>query len=238
MFYGALGLAALLLLAGLLLLVIVADTTRWMVRFDLAGWRERQYIRMLPNFLQALYDRGLTSPWPRRMDAVSATLFQVRIRRILRERPMLVRRGFLRQHYTIWVVMASLRPFLDDSILAEQQRMAMEGVHRMADSADRDRLMHFVAAARTARAAFARSLAPADRQLLLDLRERDLLGTLKRAHAIFREHGYCLWPALEALNHWHGLPGEELVQELPAIDLPGGRKPRVAAGPARRRAAR
>ena len=89
----------LLLLLGLLAVVVfvAADKTRYLARFDFAHFNERVYLSMLPNFLQLVHDHGFTSPWPRRMDAVSAAYFRHQFRGVMKDRPGLARHDFLHQ---------------------------------------------------------------------------------------------------------------------------------------------
>ena len=69
------------------------------------------------------------------------------------------------------------------------------------------------------RAHFYRSLTEYDRQRLVQIIDRRLIPTLRRAHAIFQEHGYSLLPQFTELRRWDEMTGVELVQELPALPV-------------------
>jgi hypothetical protein len=205
------------LAAGLVTVVylIAADKQRFLARYDLEQWREGYYLRALPNFLQALYDHRFPSAWPARRNAVSAAIFRLRARPLLKKRAAFLRRAFLRQHITLFALLENLRPYLRDFFLNEQQRIIAQRVVGMEDTVDRDRLIAYLEALRQERAAFSQSLTPVDRATLDAMADRNVIVKLKTAHAIFQEHGYSLLPEFTQLRRWEGLTGVELVQELP-----------------------
>jgi hypothetical protein len=210
---GGLALGVLFMVA-----VIAVDKTRYLARFDLAHFNERVYLSLLPNFLQHLHDRGFRSPWPWRMDAVAAAYFRHQVRAILAEKPRLRRANFVHLHLNLQALLTMLKPFIDDAVLAEQAKLAAERALGMPDTADRDRLLRFVDRVRAYRAAFIGSLTVLDRRLIREVHERDFLGTLKSANAMFHEHGFDdPIPAMDVLRRWHALEGTEMVQELPAL---------------------
>ena len=212
--------AILILLAalGAVLLLIAADRTRYLARFDLSHWEDKLYLAQLPNFLQYVHDHGYTSPWPARMNAVSAAYFKHELRGILQDRPSLERRNFLHLHLNFQALLYILKPFLDDAILAEQVKITARQVLQMADSADRDRLNQFIDDVRRHRAEFISSLTKVDRQIIHEMQQRDFLGILRSANAIFHEHGFDnLLPSLDVIRHWRNLEGSEMVQQLPVL---------------------
>lgn len=205
-------------LMGAFLLVaflIAADKTRYLVSFDLGLWRDKYYLRTLPNFLQALYDRRFKSPWPRKRNAVAAFFYRFRIRGVLRKHPFLARRNFVHHHLTLYALIEQLRPYIQDFFLQDQQRIVQNTLATMEDTLDRDRLVQFVEAARRHRESFIKSLTPYDQCILIHMIDRRFMPTLRTAHAIFQEHGYSLMPEFNTLRRWESLTGAELVQELP-----------------------
>jgi len=207
------------LLAGLALVgyVIAADRQRFLVRFDLKQWRHSYYQRALPNFLQALHDNYYRTPWPAQCNAVAAMYFRLRTRRLLKKHPAHLRRAFLQQHITLFALLEILRPFLNDFVLSEQQRIAGERLLDMEDTIDRDKLIGFLDAARLHRNQFFRSLSEVDRETLATIINRRMLPTLRTMHAIYQEHGYSLMPEFTQLRRWEEMTGVELAQELPAL---------------------
>jgi len=117
------------------------------------------------------------------------------------------------------VLISALRPFLDQSLLTEQQRLASARVIDMPDGDERNRLIHFISAAGAARMAFIRALSAADRKTLADLEDRRFFRTVQITHAIFREHGYNLLPELDALDAWQTMTDRELSEAVPAVDV-------------------
>jgi hypothetical protein len=209
----------LLLGASLMLVVwvIAADRTRYLTRFDLRHWDEQYYLQALPNFLQALHDDNFTWAWPARLNAVSAAYFAYRVRPILRARPSMTHQAFLQQHLNLCAQLHILRPYIADALMAEQARIVMNRIMEMEDTADRDRLLGFVAQVRRYRTAFQESLTPFDRQNLAQMKCRDFIPTLRRIHAVCLEHGFALLPQFDALRRWRELSGSELVQQLPKL---------------------
>jgi hypothetical protein len=223
-----------LLSAGMIVLffLIAADRKRYLARFDLGSWRDTYYLRSLPNFLQALHDARFPHAWPGALNAVAAALFRFRTRPILRARPALARRNFLRHHLAFQALIEIHRPFVDDALLGETIRIVNQHLPSMEDTADRDRLVAFSQRATERRANFHKSLGNYDRALLAMLRRRRFFATLRMAHAIFQEHGFSLMPELSALRDSEHLSPAELVQELPHIPpAPVRRKPRRKARP-------
>jgi hypothetical protein len=229
-----LALILMLLSAGMIVLffIIAADKKRYLVRYDLAHWRDAYYLRALPNFLQALHDARFPHPWPGALNAVAASLFRFRARPILNARPALARRNFLRHHLAFQALIEIHRPFIDDALLGEHVRIVNLHLPSMEDTADRDRLAAFAQRAAEIRAAFHKSLGNYDRALLAQLRRRRFFAILRMAHAIFQEHGFSLMPELSALRDAERLAPAELVQELPPLPAaPARRKPRRKARP-------
>jgi hypothetical protein len=211
----------LLLLGGLGLSVylIAADPKRFLSQFGLYDWKPGRYQSLLSNFLQATQDLRLPA-WPRRLNGVSAMWFSFRVRRIVRKGSSFGNSGFLRSHLNLAVLIRMLKPFIDDQILTAQVDLVILRLIDMRDTADRDRLQSFVERATEARRAFQHSLTTIDRQVQNHLRQVHFFPTLQRLHAIFREHGYCLLPQLDALRCWESLDGSELAQELPLLSKP------------------
>src|ERR1051325_1430661 len=140
--------AGLLAGLGLVCYFIAADQQRFLARFDLTQWRDTYYRRALPNFLQALHDNYFRSPWPAQCNALAARFFRFRTGRLLKKHPRHLRRAFLQQHITLHALLHILRPFINDYILSEQLRIAGDRVLDMEDTADRDRIIAFLDAAR------------------------------------------------------------------------------------------
>ena len=200
--------------------LIAADRNRFLVRFDLSQWREKYYIRALPNFLQALHDHHFKSPFPAQTNAVSASYFRFRSRPLLARRPTNLRRAFLNQHITLFGLLATLKPFLRDFILNEQQRIIGNRVVEMEDTIDRDTLMAYLQYVREERRRFFATLPHMDRATLGAIIDRRFIPTLRTIHAIYQEHGYSLMPELSQLRQWEQMSGSELVQELPPFKVP------------------
>jgi len=212
-------LLALLAGAALCVVLIAADPKRFFAQFSLYDWHPRQYQASLSNFLQVLHDAGLPV-WPRRLNAITATFFRLRVRRIIRRRPGLRRSGFLHDHLNLAALLKILKPFIDDQILASQTQMIAGRIPTMADTSDRDRLSNFLERAQCVRIAFQKQLTPVDRQIQDHLNTIHFLAMLQRFHAIFKEHGYSLLPQLDDLLRWETMEGSELVQELPELVVP------------------
>jgi hypothetical protein len=202
---------------GLVVYVIASDKRRFLTRFDVSQWREGYYLRALPNFLQALHDHHFRTPWPTKPNALATAYFRYRARPLLKKRSPALRRAFLQQHITLFALLEVLQPYLDDFILNEQQRIAGARILEMEDTLDRDRLLGFLESARGHRASFFRSLTDYDRKTLAQIIDRRLIPTLRRAHAIFQEHGYSLLSEFTQLRRWEEMTGVELVQELPVL---------------------
>jgi len=214
---NAVSLAVLFLLfgcVGVVIYIIASDKTRFLAGFDLASWREYQYLRRLPNFLQALHDRRFRSAWPWRPNAVSCVLFRYRTGRVVRaSSPQ--RRKFMQQHIALFALMEQLRPYIEDFLLHERERIVTERLIDMTDTMDRDRLAAYLDSIRTHRAAFYKSITPHDRLMIVTMIERRFMPTLKMAHAVFQEHGFSLLDEFNTLRLWESLPGAELAQEIP-----------------------
>jgi len=115
-----------------------------------------------------------------------------------------------------------LRPYIQDFVLHEQQRIVGERVIEMEDTADRDRLISFIDTVRSYRDGFYKSLTEWDRHTLGEMIDRKMIPTLRRAHAIFQEHGYSLLEEFSLLRSWEQMTGPELAQELPALPAIAG----------------
>ena len=215
------------MLAGALLIVwmVAADKKRFLAGFYLANWRDSYYLRILPNFLASLNERRFKTPWPAQCNAVACAWFRIRVGPVLRACPSFARRHFLHHHLTLFALLEQLRPFIDDFILQEKQRIISACLIDMGDTADRDRLSLYLDGIRAARAAFARSLTIYDRSMLSVIVSRRFIARLRLSHAIFQEHGYTLVPGLETLREWEALSGLEIVQSIPreAFSLLKGR---------------
>jgi hypothetical protein len=207
----------LLMLGGIALVVylVAADRKRFLAGFDLSSWRDHQYLRRLPNFLQSLHDNRFRSAWPRRPNAVASFIFCTRARRLLRASSPAIRRRFLRQHVTLYALLELLKPYIDDFLLHERQRIVSARIANMADTVDRDRLTAYLDSIRLHRAKFYSSITSYDRRLIVTMVNRKFLPTLKIAHAVFQEHGFSLLPEFSTLRRWETLEGPDLAQELP-----------------------
>ena len=212
-------LSALGLGLGFVIYVIAADRTRFLTRFDINQWREKYYIRALPNFLQALHDHHFKSPFPIQHNAVSTAFFRFRSRPLLSRRSTNLRGAFLNQHIVLFGLLATLKPFLRDFILNEQQRIIGERVVEMEDTIDRDTLMSYLQYVREERHRFFATLPAMDRATLSAIIDRRFIPTLRALHAIYQEHGYSLMPELSQLRQWEQMSGSELVQELPPFKV-------------------
>ena len=208
------------MLAGLAIVIyiIAADKKRFLVRFDLAQWQEKRYLQSLPNFLQVLHDNHFRTPWPVARNCVSVGFFRFRVG-LMRRRSSAIRRPFIEQHVLLFALLDIFKPFLQDFILNEQQRIVGMRVLEMEDTADRDRLMSFLEHTRAIRSQFFHSLTRPERNTLADMVERRFIPTLKIAHAIFQEHGYSLLPEFTQLREWGELSGTDLAQELPVLPV-------------------
>ncbi len=202
---------------GSVIYIIARDKRRFLARFELAHWRENYYLRMLPNFLQALHDHHFKSPFPQDRNGASAVFFRYRTRGLLRRRPKGLRSAFLDQHIILFSLLEILRPYLSDFVLSEELKIAGKRVAEMEDTSDRDRLLGFIDAVRAYRADFHKALTEYDHRLLVAIVERRLISTLRAAHAIFQEHGYTLLEDFTVLRRWEQMTGSELAQELPAL---------------------
>jgi hypothetical protein len=207
--------AAMGAVALLVLWIVAADKKRFLAGFHLENWRDTYYLRILPNFLASLKDQHFKTPWPAQCNAVACAWFRVRVGPVLRACPSLARRHFLHHHLTLFALIEQLRPFIDDFILQEKQRIVSACLFEMGDTADRDRLSLYLDGIRAARAAFARSLTIYDRSMLSVIVSRRFIARLRLSHAIFQEHGYTLVPALETLREWEALNGMEIIRTLP-----------------------
>jgi len=204
---------------GVVIYIIAADRLRFLARFDLDQWRENYYLRALPNFLQTLHDNHFTSPFPRAKNAVATAYFQFRVAQLTRKRSRTFRRVFMQQHIILFGLLEVLRPYLHDFILNERQKIIGERVITMEDTLDRDRLISFLDSARSYRATFLGALNDYDRKILLAMVDRKLISTLRRAHAIFQEHGYSLLPEFTQLREWQEMTGSELAHDLPKLPV-------------------
>jgi len=205
--------------------VIAADRTRFLTRFDVDQWREGYYLRSLPNFLQSLHDNHFKTAWPAHCNAVSAAFFRFRTRPMLKRKPGKLRSAFLQQHIVLFALRESLAPYIRDFILYEQQKMVGNRIVEMEDTLDRERLMAYLESIKANRQFFQETLTSHDRRILVEMVETGFVPTLRRAHAIFQEHGYSLLPEFTQLRRWQELSGPELVQELPPLPLP--KRPRA-----------
>jgi hypothetical protein len=212
--------------------LIATDRQRFLARFELGQWRESFYLRALPNFLQAMYDHHLPTAWPSRRNAVAAALFRLRTRPLLRMKSPSLRRAMLQQHIILFALLETLRPYLRDFFLHQQQRIVGERILAMEDTIERDRLILYLEALRHERASFYASLTSQDRATLVAMAQRNIIAKLRTAHAIFQEHGYSLLPEFTELRRWEQMSGVELVQELPVAT---SRRVRRAAMEKRRR---
>jgi hypothetical protein len=195
--------------------IVAADKKRFLAGVDLANWRDAFYLRLLPNFLASLHQHHFKSPWPSQCNAVASAWFRFRVGPVLQACPHFARRHFLHHHLTLFALLEKLRPFIDDFILQEKQRILSACLLDMGDTADRDRLSSYLDGIRAARAAFARCLTIYDRGTLAVIVNRRFIARLRLSHAIFQEHGYSLVPDLETLRQWESLNGLEIVQSLP-----------------------
>ncbi|MGN6368760.1 MAG: hypothetical protein ACTHN5_10910 [Phycisphaerae bacterium] len=195
--------------------IVVADRKRFLAQFDLPSWRDHQYLRRLPNFLQALHDHHFRSAWPRRHNAVSARLFSRRAGRFLRNTSPAARRRFMRQHITLFALLEVLKPYIHDFLLHERQRIVAARLEGMSDTVDRDRLATYVDSIRLHRAQFYSKITAYDRRVILAMVNRRFMPKLKIAHAVFQEHGFSLLPEFDVIRRWEGLDGADLAQELP-----------------------
>jgi len=207
--------------------VIAADKTRFLTRFDLDQWRDGYYLRSLPNFLQALHDNHFRTAWPSRCNAVSAAFFRFRTRPMLRRKPSKLRSAFLQQHIILFALREILAPYIRDFLLFEQQKLIGSRIVEMEDTLDRERLMAYLESIKANRLFFQETLTSYDRRILVDMVEAGFVSTLKRAHAIFQEHGYSLLPEFTQLRRWQEMTGPELVQELPPLPWPKRARARV-----------
>lgn len=223
----------LLLLGGGFLFVIyliAADRQRFLTRFDVNQWREGYYLRALPNFLQALHDNHFRTAWPSRCNAVSAAFFQMRTWPMLGRGPRKLRKAFLQQHITLFGLLEILRPYIHDFILHERQRIVGNCCIDMEDTLDRERLINYLEELRAHRDNFKTSLTHYDRQIMVDMLERQIIPTLRRTHAMFQEHGFSLLTEFTELRRWQEMTGPELAQELPPLPpLPRERRQKVGA---------
>ena len=199
--------------------VIAADKTRFLTRFDLQQWREGYYLRSLPNILQALHDNHFKTAWPVNCNALSAAFFRFRVGPLLKRKPRKLRRAFLQQHIILFGLREVLRPYIQDFMLNQQQRIVGSRIVEMEDTADRERLVEYLHNIGAIREAFHASLTSYDRHILVEMAERQFMATLRRAHAIFQEHGYTLLPELSELRDGQEMTGAELVQELPLVPM-------------------
>jgi len=214
---------------AVVLYVIAADEKRFLAGFDLSLWKENEYLRLLPNFLQALHDHHFGSAWPRRPNAVAAGFMRFRASAFLRKRPAAQRRAFLQQHTVLFGLIHSLAPFIQDFIWNEQQRIIGARVLQMEDTIERDRLISFLELLKAHRAKFFRGLTVFDRQTMGHIIDRKLMTNLRATHAIFQEHGYSLLDEFTQLRRWQEMSGTELVQELPKLPSLRGEKLRQLA---------
>ena len=214
---GAAFLALLAISGGVVLVayIVAVDRKRFLARFDLSSWRDHQYLRRLPNFLQALHDSHFRSAWPRRHNAVSAGLFTWRAGRHVRNASPAMRRKFMRQHIMLFGLLEVLKPYVNDFLLHERQRVVAERLVGMADTVDRDRLATYLDSIRLHRAQFYSGITLYDRRIILAMVNRKFMPTLKIAHAVFQEHGYSLLPEFDLIRKWEGMEGADLAQELP-----------------------
>jgi hypothetical protein len=219
------------LLGGMALVVyvIAADEKRFLARFDLPCWKETDYLRALPNFLQALHDNHFESAWPRRANAVSAGFMCFRANALLRKRPKAQRRAFLQQHIVLFGLLHSLAPFIRDFIFNEQQRIIGDRILQMEDTIERDRLISFLELLKAHRHDFYSHLDEFDRHTIGEIVDRRLMNNLRAAHAIFQEHGFSLLDDFTQLRRWEEMTGSELVQELPQLPArPSGQSRQLA----------
>lgn len=202
------------------LAIIASDTDRYLRKVDFGAWRDRQYLGMLPNFLQAAHEVGIREPWPSQVTTLHVTLFRWRCRGVLKAHPKLRRRQFLREHMHLRAMLEALEPFIQDAVLAEEARLAGRWIAQMHDSAERDRLLAFAIEARKARQVFAAGLSAKGKQLQDAMAERHFLQTLRMVHAIFREHGFVLLSVLDDLRRRDDMTGAELAHDLPVPVAP------------------
>ena len=195
--------------------IVAADRKRFLAGFDLPSWRDHQYLRRLPNFLQALHDHRFRSAWPRRHNAVSAYFFAKRAGRYLRNTSSGMRRKFMQQHITLFALLELLKPYINDFLLHERQRIVSDRLIGMADTVDRDRLATYLDSIRLHRAQFYAAITWYDRRIIVAMVNQKFMPTLKMAHAVFQEHGYSLLPEFDTIRKWEGMDGPDLAQELP-----------------------
>jgi len=198
-------------------LLIAADRSRYLSQFDFSHWRQRYYLSMLPNFLEALHNARLASPWPKRLNGLSAAIFRLKLRIVLRRTPTLVRRRFLQAHLNLYALLQILKPYIEDALLGEQVHMASHKLVELQSPIDREQLNWYIRRAAEVRSAFDHSLTPLDRRLYQEIVTRNFVGTLKILHAVFREHGYVLFSAIDDLGRWEQLSAKDLVHDLPKL---------------------
>jgi len=199
------------------LYIIAADEKRFLAGFDLKMWRDGEYLRALPNFLQALHDNHFETPWPRRVNAVSARFMKFRANAFLRRRPKPQRHAFLHQHIILFGLMRTLGPFVRDFIHNEQQRIIADRILQMEDTIERDRLIAYLESLKEHRQSFFAGMSSFDRQTMAEIIDRRFMTNVRTAHAIFQEHGYSLLDEFTQLRRWEEMSGVELVQELPVL---------------------
>lgn len=186
-------------------------------RFDLSQWRHRNYAGLLPNFLEGLYTRNVTTPWPIARNKIATVLFYFRTRSVLKSTPVQIRRQFHNCHIHLYSLLHMIKPFINDAIHGELQKIASSRVADMLDSLDRERLLQGLKRIAEIRTAFQNGLTAFDRALQEQLLERQIFRQLKSLHAIFSEHGYTLIPGLDEIHRWESLTGPEIARKIPAL---------------------
>lgn len=174
---------------------IMRDRTRYLARFQPLRHPgvSAEYLAGLSNFLEKLHDRRTNSAWPRRHDALSVLMFCLRTRAFSLG-PSKPAARLIAEHLTLWAQLELLKPFIQQAILGERQRIAVSAILELPDTPERDRLMHFVNDIRQYRDGFARALSPSECRLYHELERTHYLLTLRKIHAVFDEHGYALGP--------------------------------------------
>ena len=121
----------------------------------------------------------------------------------------------MRQHITLFALLEQLRPYIDDFLLHERQRIIGERIIEMSDTVDRDRLAAYLDSIRLHRAQFYSTITAYDRGIMVTMINRRFIPTIKIAHAVFQEHGFSLLSDFNTLRRWETLQGPDLAQELP-----------------------
>lgn len=193
-------------------IVCYANKFRFMATAPSTDWINPDYIRQLPNILNAMRQAGCPTAWPHEATPLGARAFRRQLSRILKSK-FPDAKNLVHQHMSLWVFVELHHYDLYEKLLKCQIARTRSLFLATANADLRDHLL--------SRISFCRRQYDAVRQLPAAALTQDSVPWLDRFKALnilFVEQGYSLHPQLSKLLRWQSASNAEVLHDIAIED--------------------